>query len=219
MARLALLSCGAISSVLYLAGIDIIAALAYPGYHEYRDQMVSELIAVGAPTRPLTIWLFIPYNLLVFAFAAGVLMSAHTRALRVTGLLLLAYAVCSTAGLLLFPMDVRGTVNSTRDPLHIAATAVQSFFLVGAIVAGAFIGGVQFKRYSLATAVIVVLAGALSGVLAGPMPGPTPWIGAAERVTIYGSMVWIAALSARLVQDPAGSRRPAIAPAPVLPHA
>src|SRR6186997_3182100 len=152
MTRRALLACGAISSVLYLVSIDVLAALSYPGYHQYRDQMVSELMAVGAPTRPMLVALFIPYNALVFAFATGVLLSAvNSRARRITALLLFAYGVCSTAGLLLFPMDVRGTVNSTRDSLHIAATAVQSFFLVGAILAGAFTGGSRFKIYSLAT--------------------------------------------------------------------
>ena len=77
MVRKLLLSCGAISSVRYLVAIDVIAPLRHAGYHNFTSQMVSELIAVGAPTRTLLIWLFTPYNLLVFAFAAGVWASAQ----------------------------------------------------------------------------------------------------------------------------------------------
>src|SRR5678815_5700721 len=61
---------GVLSSLLYVIGIDVIAALAYPDYHNYADQMVSELFAVGAPTRTLMVWVSIPYNVLVFALAA-----------------------------------------------------------------------------------------------------------------------------------------------------
>ena len=62
MIRRVLLVCGVVSSALYLAGIDVIAAWRYAGYHEYTSQMVSELMAVGAPTRPLLVWLFTAYN-------------------------------------------------------------------------------------------------------------------------------------------------------------
>lgn len=41
---------GVLSSLLYVISIDVIAALRYPDYHNYADQMVSELLAVGAPT-------------------------------------------------------------------------------------------------------------------------------------------------------------------------
>jgi hypothetical protein len=37
------------------------------------------------------------------------------------------YGAVSTAGLLLFPMDVRGTLQSQRDTLHIIDTIVMWF--------------------------------------------------------------------------------------------
>jgi hypothetical protein len=77
-----LLACGALSSVLYVVAIDVIAALRYSDYHDYADQMVSELMAVGAPTRMLLVWLFVPYNLLVLAFAAGVWAVDGSRTTR-----------------------------------------------------------------------------------------------------------------------------------------
>ena len=134
MVRKLLLVGGVLSSLLYVIGTDVIAALRYPDYHNYADQMVSELLAVGAPTRALMVWLCIPYNVLVFALAGGVWASAEgKRATRFTAAALIGYGAVSTAGLLLFPMDVRGTLQSQRDSLHIIDTIVMSIFIVAVI--------------------------------------------------------------------------------------
>jgi len=204
---------GVLSSLLYVIGIDVIAALAYPDYHNYADQMVSELFAVGAPTRTLMVWLSIPYNFLVFVLAMGVCASAGgKRATRFTAAALVGYGAVSTAGLLLFPMDVRGTVESPRDALHIITTIVMSMFIVAVMAFGAFAHGTRFRLYSVATIATVIVFGAWAGILARPMPGPTPWLGLAERVNIYATMLWMALLALRFlrVQDRAGIRPIAI---------
>jgi Protein of unknown function (DUF998) len=194
-----LLACGAISSILYVLAIDVVAALRHPGYHNYTSQMVSELFAVGAPTRNLLIWLNIPYNLLVFLFAAGVWAAAGTRRpARLLSAALAAYGAASTAGLLLFPMDLRGTVDSQRDPRHIALTIVMSIFIVAAMGVGAYVHGLRFRLYTFATIVTVVGFGGLAGFLARPMPAATPGLGLAERVNIYATMLWFAALGISL---------------------
>ncbi|HEY6617046.1 MAG TPA: DUF998 domain-containing protein, partial [Vicinamibacterales bacterium] len=187
-----------------MISIDVIAALRYPDYHNYADQMVSELFAVGAPTRTLMVWLSIPYNFLVFVLAMGVWASAGgKRATRFTAAALVGYGAVSTAGLLLFPMDVRGTVESQRDTLHIIATIVMSIFIVAVMAFGAFTHGTRFRLYSFATIATVIVFGAWAGILARPMPGPTPWLGLAERVNIYATMLWVAVLAVSFlrVQD------------------
>ena len=194
-----LLSCGAISSLLYLLAIDVIVPLRHAGYHDFTSQMVSELMAVGAPTRNLLIWLLTPYNLLIFAFAAGVWASAQgRRSVRLTAAALVGYGVTSTAGLFLFPMDLRGTVGSQRDALHIADTLIMSTFIVAVMAFGALTRGRRFRLYSFGTIAIVVVFGALAGFLARPMPGPTPGLGLAERVNIYATMLWMASLAVSL---------------------
>jgi len=200
---------GVLSSLLYVIGIDVIAALAYPDYHNYADQMVSELFAVGAPTRTLMVWVSIPYNVLVFALAVGVWVSAgRKRATRFTAAALVGYGAVSTAGLLLFPMDVRGTVESPRDALHIITTIVMSMFIVAVMAFGAFAHGTRFRLYSFATIATVIVFGVWAGLLARPMPGPTPWLGLVERVNIYATMLWVAVLAVCFlrVQDRAGIR-------------
>jgi hypothetical protein len=79
-----LLGCGIASSVLFVAG-DILASLQYAGY-SYADQTFSELLAEGAPTRPLMIVLAGKgYTALVTAFGVGVWMAGGHRTARGTG--------------------------------------------------------------------------------------------------------------------------------------
>src|SRR5262245_32706792 len=104
-----LLACGVVYPVLYVLASDGIAATLYHGYSRM-DQAVSELSGTAAPTRWfLTAMLFV-YTALMIAFGIGVRKAAgRTRALRVTGNLLVAWAI---AGLLWlpFPMSSREDV-------------------------------------------------------------------------------------------------------------
>lgn len=70
MPRKLLLACGVLSSLLYL-GIDALAALRFGDYHSYTAQAISELGAIGAPTRELVEPLFIAFSVLLLAFAIG----------------------------------------------------------------------------------------------------------------------------------------------------
>ena len=177
----------------------MIAPLRHPGYHNFTSQMVSELMAVGAPTRHLLIWLFTPYNLLVFAFAAGVWASAQgRRSVRLTAAALVGYGVVSNGRAILLPDGLarngglaagrsahRGHVRDVD--LDRRRDGVRSLRARKAV-----------PLYSLATIAIVVVFGTLAGLLARPMPGSTPGLGLAERVNIYATMLWMASLAASL---------------------
>ncbi|HRC63158.1 MAG TPA: DUF998 domain-containing protein [Dehalococcoidia bacterium] len=203
MARKVLLACGPLSSALYLAAIDVVARRQHPEYHRFGSQMVSELFAVGSPTRRTQLWLGAIYNALVFGFAAGIWRSARgRRSIRLAAAALAGYGAASTAGGFWGPMDVRGTPNSRRDQRHILVTLAMSGFILATMLLGAMAGGRRFRMYSLATAMAVTLFGGLAGYLARPMPGPTPGVGLAERVNIYASMAWFAALAAALWRAP-----------------
>src|SRR5213082_2883864 len=70
MARRSLLVCGIMSSLLYVA-MNVFEAMQWEGYSS-ASQTVSELSAIGAPTRPLWVLLGIAYTLLVTGFGWGV---------------------------------------------------------------------------------------------------------------------------------------------------
>jgi len=79
---------------------------------------------------------------------------------------------------------------------------------------GAFARGRRFRLYSFATIMIVVVFGTLAGLLAAPMPGPTPGLGLAERINIYATMLWMAALTVALWPPPTSRRSSSRIPPP-----
>jgi hypothetical protein len=81
-----------LSSLLY-AGMLIFIPPLWVGYSSL-SQTVSELSAIGAPTRDLWFWLGIVYTLLYAAFGWGVWRSAgDNRSLRIAGGLMIALVV------------------------------------------------------------------------------------------------------------------------------
>ena len=202
MLKKILLGCGAVSSALYVV-TDIVAARRYEGY-SYADQWFSELTAEGSPTRPLMIAINeIPYTALVAAFAAGVWKTADTnRAQQITAAMLGGYAAAGIAGGVGFPMQMRQNEATLRNVMHIPSTMVMSLCVVLAMGFGARTLGTRFRKYSYGTIAAVVAFGILTSTQAGKIAEnkPTPWAGAEERVNIFATMLWIAALSIGLMR-------------------
>ena len=200
-----LLACGLWASLLYVA-TDLMAASWYAGY-SITGQNYSELLATGAPTRSPMILVSIAYNLLVAAFAAGVWASARPkRTARITGAVMTCYAALSLVTPVFFQMDMRGAVVTPRGGLHGPMTAVMSLFILLSMGFGAFLLGRRFKLYSFATIVIVILFGVLTGLQAPRLVvgQATPWMGLTERVNIYATMIWFAALAIGLLRSGKG---------------
>jgi len=196
MVKKSLLVCGIISSLLYV-GTDIFAAMSWEGY-SYTSQAVSELMAIGAPTRPLLVALFSVYNPLVIAFGIGVWLSADSkRSLRVAGILLVAYGVIGQVGLLFAPMHLRGAEGSVTDVMHIIVTSVIVLLTLLFIGFGSSARGKWFRLYSILTIVALLVFGALAGMQGNRIAAglPTPWLGVMERVNIYSSMLWVLVLA------------------------
>lgn len=202
MARKILLICGILSSLLYAAA-NITTAMLYPGYSAFSGT-VSELSAIGAPTRPLWVWLMVPYSLLVIAFGWGVWMSAgRNRPLRIVGSLMIADAFFGFAWP---PMHQREVLamggGSLTDTLHIVWTIVTSILFLLVLGLGAAAFGKWFRLYSIATMVVLVAFGALTGMHASGIEAnlPTPWIGVWERINIGAYMLWVAVLAIALLR-------------------
>lgn len=206
MVRKILLGCGIASSVLYVA-TDVLGSLRYPGYR-YTEQQFSELTAASSPVRPLMIALNeFPYNLLVAAFAGGVWTSATPkRAARITGALLLGYAVIGMLTGVFFPMNTRESLaageRGLRNAMHPPGTAVMSLFVVLAMGFGATLLGRRFRYYTYGTIATLVVFGVLTGLQAGQMVAnqPTPWMGVKERINIYATMLWVTVLAIGLLR-------------------
>ena len=198
MWRKVALVCGILSSLLYVA-MNVVAAALYEGY-DSASQTVSELSAIGAPTRPLWLLLAVPYTLLVAAFGWGVWLSAgRNRPLRAVGGLMITYGVI---GLFWPPMHPRGVEPTLTDTMHIVFTVVTVLLMTLAIGFGAAVFGKRFRLYSIATLVVLVVFGALTGLEAPGIPAnlPTPWIGVWERINIGVFLAWVVVLATALLR-------------------
>ncbi|GEM_PF-2702002 len=205
--RVYLLLGGILSSVLYLL-MNIIVPMRWPAY-DSASQTISELSAIGAPTRTLWMWLSIPYTLLVTGFGWGVWMSApNNKRLRIAGILLFAYGAL---GILwpFAPMHVRETIaaggSTFSDTLHIALGVVTEMLYLFALFFTAAALGKKFLVYSALTFIVLLIFVTMTFLDA---PGiaknePTPFIGIWERINIGVFMLWSAVLALDLLRGPA----------------
>lgn len=206
--RLLLVS-GILSSALYTAML-VFVPLSWPGYSSV-SRVVSELSAIGAPSRPLWVSLGFVWIFLYVAFGVGVLLSASgSRALCVVGAMIVASGV---VGAFWPPMHQREVLaaggGTLTDRLHIAFTVVNGLLTLVAMGFGAAALGKRFRYYSVATMLILVVAGAMTSGDAPRLDAnlPTPWIGLWERINIGAWLLWVAVLAALLLQRIPANRR------------
>jgi CubicO group peptidase (beta-lactamase class C family)/hypothetical membrane protein len=223
MLRTVLLACGALSALVY-AATDVAGGLLYPGY-SFSAQAISELGAIGSPSKPYVDPLFLFYNVLVLAFGVGVAKAgpARNRVLGRTGMLLIAYAVTGLVTALFSPffsMRQRGSGSLETDLPHILLTAVLVLLLLLAIVSGAAALGRRFRLYSLGTLLTVVAFVALTGPFAARLAAgePTPGLGIVERIGVYAWLLWVAVLSLALMRRELTTGLPGVANAPTQVH-
>jgi hypothetical protein len=202
MARKFLVFCGVLASLLYIA-MNIFIPPLYEGYN-WVTQTVSELSAVGAPTRPLWFVLGIIYTLLVAAFGWGVFRSAgEKRSLRIVGILMFLHGVL---GLTWSPMHQREVLaaggGTFTDTWHLVMATVTVLLMFLSIGFGAAAFGKAFRFYSIATIIVFIVFGVLTFVEAPNVDKnlSTPYIGLWERINIAAFMVWMLAFSAILLR-------------------
>ncbi len=197
-----LLICGVVAAVLFILADIVAAKLIYPGY-DYTAQQVSELSAIGAPSRPFWMAMTYPYALLTAAFAVGVWRQAAGRfGLRLAAVLIVLFAINSFAWGLVAPMHMRGTEFTDTDTMHLAFAVSAIVLMVGFIASGAIALGGGFRFYSALTVLAMLAAGGvvstqIAAIAAGE---PTPWMGLVERISVYGPIVWMAVFAVTLLR-------------------
>jgi len=196
--RRTLLGCGIVGAALYPLS-DVFAAMRYPGF-SYRDQAVSELFAIGAPTSTLVVSLFTASSTLLLLFAFGLWMSANgNRWVRPMAVMMALNTIDALTLWNFFPMHMRGVQPTFTDTMH-GVLAIDPFVLAALILgAKAFPG--RFRAYTIITIVFTTLLAltAIAYVRAFMANEPTPWMGISERAGQYATNVWYAALAAMLL--------------------
>lgn len=197
--RRILLACGIIGAVLYPLA-DIFATTRYPGF-SYRDQAVSELFAIGAPTSSIVVPLFTASSTLLFLFAIGIWMSANGRdVLRALAVMMALNTIDALILWNFFPMHMRGVQPDFTDTMH-GLLAIDPFVLAAMVLAAVAFKG-RFRVYTAATIVFTTLLAlsAVSFVTAFIAQRPTPWMGVTERTGQYATNLWYATLATVLLR-------------------
>lgn len=176
--------------------------LACARWRAYRPmaQSISELTAVGAPSRVLATVVGVARDAALAAFATGMLRSvADARAPRVMGRMVLANALIDASALCVLPRDYTQPSWSRRNTANTLVMAVGVACSIGAMVAGVATGPRWFRAasagipLSYAAATLLVLA-RRSG------PGTAAATGAQERTMAYSYQLWVAALGVALMR-------------------
>jgi hypothetical protein len=196
------LFCGVLSTLWYTA-VNIIVPFQYPGY-DTASQTVSELSAMGAPTRSLWLMLLIPFSLLVIAFGCGVwLLGNHSKWLRLAGAVIVVDAIF---GAFWPPMHQREVIaaggGTTTDSLHVTWAYIHLVFMILMMVFGAAALGKHFRIYTVSTFITYMVFGLLT-ILEGPgiaAGAPTPHIGIWERINMGAYMLWVVVFAITLIR-------------------
>ena len=195
--RTALLACGILSSLVYVANMTA-CAFVWTDYSSM-DQTISELSAIDAPSRSTWVPIGTLYAALLIAFGIGVWKCARdNRRLRVAAALLLAMGAVPYWP----PMHMRGHAASLTDVLHASLGAVVSMVMFTAVGLAMTALGKSFRNYSIATVGVIVAAAAGTFAYAPRLAAnlPTPGMGLIERIDLGAWLLWIAVLAVALMR-------------------
>jgi len=209
MVRRILLLCGVLAPLLY-AVADALAGLRWEGY-SFRDQTISELGAIGAPSQPLFAALLIPSYLLLVAFGVGVWQSAEgRRRLGIAAGLLIGFGVLALTVGQLASMRQRGTEQGMAGALHLIEGGVAMLILLSAMGFAATALGRRFALYTVVTIAVMLAFGGWSVMEVPRVEAglPTPWVGVKERIYWYAYQLWFIVLAVTLLRQGAGEREP-----------
>lgn len=191
----AFIICGILAPIIYIA-TDLFAGMIYSGY-DFSSQAISELSAIGAPTRALWIAMTFIFNPLLVAFGIGIYGTGDAnRSLRITGFLVTVWGLLGFIWLF-FPMNMRGAIGSSTDTMHLVMAGITVLLMTFFMGFGASAHGTRFRSFSVLTILTMLFFGALTGQQAPNVAAqlPTPWMGVMERISVYSPMLWIFVLA------------------------
>jgi hypothetical protein len=193
--RKLLLVSGFLASLLAVS-TDVLAVLLWQGY-SFTSQSISELSAIGAPTRSFVLVLNLVYAALLVAFGLCVWVRGRKRVMYIMAGLLLGNVAVSIVVVTFFPMHLGESLSA----IHLGLMAVNVILLqMLTIVFGTVAFRNWFRYYSIGT-LLAFLVLTFFGIFLAPqiISGP-PQSGLQERVMGYGYLLWQALFSLVLLR-------------------
>lgn len=197
-----LLYSGILSSLWYTF-MNLFVPLHYPGYSSI-SLTVSELSAIGAPTRILWVLLGTLYPLFYASFGWGILyVYGNNKKLKMLAQVIIGYSILN---LYWPPMHMREAIaagaKSLSDTLHITWTIVTLLLFICTMGLGAAALGKKFRIYTVISIALMMTFGILTSVDAPNLEAnlPTPMMGLWERISQYIFFLWVIILSMQLIK-------------------
>jgi hypothetical protein len=200
-----LLWCGILYALLYPFVNDVVAVAMYDGYHR-TSQAVSELSAVGAPSRGFLAALSPVFVLLLSALGVGIWGSGRgKRSIRLAGALVVTHGILSLLWLFA-PMSDRDVIAvggaTSADSMHLVLAAATGLFVAAYVSTFAIGFGWRFRLYSVLTLATALVFGRLSAQVERIEAGdPTPYMGLLERIGMGAWLLWLAIASVVLLRQ------------------
>jgi len=199
-----LMLCGILAPAVYVLAV-VLGGILRPGY-SHLSEAVSELIATGAPNKPLLDPIFSFYNLLTFAFAIGLFLivrSDNQYRVKVSdtfGALFLILEGIFGLVTIFFPQDPGGVPTTFTGTMHIVLAGLSSLAsMLAILLMGFWFKNIphlrKFSTYSFISVAIVFLSG---GLAAASVATKSPIAGLLERVTIGGFLQWLFVIALNL---------------------
>jgi uncharacterized protein DUF998 len=183
-----------IAAILFIA-TDLLGLARWKGY-DYIHQSISDLTAIGSPTRSWAVPLTLGHNLaLLIAGVAILLLPGRNLPLRITASLLIVTAI-AWLGAQLFPNQVGESPAPSSPLVVLGATAVVASVLMIAFGAAAFSGWFRIVSIGvLAAFAVLTILGFMQGA---------PRVGLQERVLSYVTLGWMVLLGVAALIDRGG---------------
>ncbi len=200
-----LMLCGMFAAIIYI-GTVILGGLLRPGY-SHISMAISELVADGAPNRPLLSSLFLLYNALLTVFGIGLFLKVNSQPGRkISGYVgSIALILVGMAGILMelvFAQEPGGTATTFAGTMHFVMAGVAS---LGTMIAVLGIG-LWFRNipemkhyvvYSIISVAIIFVSGGLTGAA---MANHSSLFGLIERITILTFTLWIFIVGRKILE-------------------
>jgi len=198
-----LLLCGVAAPLLYALG-DAVAGTYWSEY-SVRDQTISELAAIGAPSRVIFSAFLMAGYAACAAFGVGVCRAAgDTRTLRIAGAVLCAMGAAALLAVPFTSMRMRGEEQGTAGAIHLATGMVFMSLLLLTMLLAAVSLRRRFRIYTITTIAVMLAFGVWAGVDGSRLAEglETPWLGVKERISVYAYQAWIGVLAIVVMRAP-----------------
>ncbi len=191
---------GVVGPMLYASVVAVLGEL-YPGY-SHLSQTMSELGAADAPHALLmNIAGLGLLGVMIMSFAGGLYQGLRKSRITAVSALVIVGAGMSLVMTAIFPCDTGDQTTYTGQIHGVFATVGAVFMVLGMLILSpTFFREARWRGYAVLTVTVAVLSSVLAGMYGFDVI--EGWKGALQRISMGTALIWVEAVSFRLLHLP-----------------